>query len=148
MTSLSIHVFYATFLFFFPGEKPGRRKSKQYLGRIEAKIRLKEHYFSSILHTETVVAVQELARFRKRTLPSHFLLNCAITWWHHERKYHYWHEGCSEGRNGRFYSHRNLPRRCKSRKEQPHRDPRKEKLHFTSISSLGRNFQRKFPLLL
>jgi len=25
------------------------------------------------------VAVQELARFRKRTLPSHFLLNCAIT---------------------------------------------------------------------
>lgn len=35
--------------------------------------------FSLILHTETVVAVQELARFRKRTLPSHFLLNCAIT---------------------------------------------------------------------
>jgi len=26
------------------------------------------------------VAVQELARFRIRALPSHFLLNCAITW--------------------------------------------------------------------
>lgn len=44
---------------------------------------------SSILHTETVVAVQELARFRKRALPSHFLLNCAITWRHHKGKYHY-----------------------------------------------------------
>lgn len=120
-------------------------KFRLYLIRIETKRTL---YFSSILHTETVVAVQELARFRKSILPSHFLLNCAITWWHHERKYHYWRESCSEGRNGHFCSHRNLPRRCKSRKEQPHRDPRKEKLHFTSISSLGRGFQSKFSLTL
>lgn len=33
--------------------------------------------------------MQELARFRKRALPSHFLLNCAITWRHHKGKYHY-----------------------------------------------------------
>lgn len=85
-------------------------------------------YASSILHTETVVAVQELARFRKRALPSHFLLNCAITWRHHKGKYHY-----TKGRKRVvFHSHRNLPRRCKSRKAQPHRDPGKEKLHFTS----------------
>lgn len=38
--------------------------------------------FINILHTETVVAVQELARFRIRALPSHFLLNCAITCGH------------------------------------------------------------------
>lgn len=36
-------------------------------------------YVLWICRTETVVAVQELARFRKKAEPSHFLLNCAIT---------------------------------------------------------------------
>lgn len=87
------------------------------------------------------MAVQELARFRKRVLPSHFLLNCAITWQHHKGKYHY-----TEGRKRAvFHSRRNLPRRCKNRKAQPHRDPGKEKLHFTSlyISSSKRNVSEK-----
>lgn len=50
-----------------------------------------------------------------------------------------------------FRSHRNLPRRCKSRKAQPRRDPGKEKLHFTSvyiyiyIELEEKRFRREFP---
>jgi hypothetical protein len=57
-------------------------------------------YFSSILHTETVVAVQELARFRIRALPSHFLLNCAITW---RENIIIWHDGCETRRQKRLF---------------------------------------------
>lgn len=53
------------------------------------------------------------------------------------------HESYLEDRNDRFRSHRNLPRRCKSRKAQPHRDPGREKLHFTQTSSSGRRRKRR-----
>lgn len=56
--------------------------------------------FSSISHTETVVAVQELARFRRNALPSHFLLNCAITC-AGKGKCHY-AQLLRKGRNGHF----------------------------------------------